>query len=191
MAGFVGHNARKACSRCLKPFPRIGDYTDCSGFDRDTWPKRSHAVHCEYAHKGLSAQTKEARKLLERQFGARYSLLFELPYYDTIRCAVIDPMHNLYLGTAKHVLSIWKDSEILIKAKFLTIQEKIQKINVPLDVGRIPYKIGSGMSSLTADRWKTWTCVYSMYVLHDVLPKEHLDCWWLSILYKRVCSFLS
>ena len=51
VAGFVGHNA---CSRCLKPFPRIGDHTDYSGFDRDTWPKRSHAVHCEYARKGLS-----------------------------------------------------------------------------------------------------------------------------------------
>ena len=56
MAGFVGHNARKACSHCLKPFPRIGDRTDCSGFDRDTWPKRSYAIHCEYARKGLSAQ---------------------------------------------------------------------------------------------------------------------------------------
>ena len=108
VAGFVGHNARKACSRCLKPFPRIGDHTDCSGFDRDTWPKCSHAVHCEYARKGLSARTKEARKLLERQFGARYSLLFELPYYDAIHFAVIDPMHNLYLGTAKHVLRIMK-----------------------------------------------------------------------------------
>lgn len=56
----------------------------------------------EYTRKGLSARTKEARKLLEGQFRAR-------PYYDPIRFAVIDPMHNLYLGTAKHVLSIWKD----------------------------------------------------------------------------------
>jgi hypothetical protein len=91
VAGFVGHNAHKACSRCLKPFPRVDDHTDCSVFDRDTWPKRSHAIHREYARKGLSARTKEARKQLERQFGSRYSLLFEVPYYDAVRFAVIDP----------------------------------------------------------------------------------------------------
>ena len=44
VAGFVGHNANKACSRYLKPFPRVGDHADCSGLDRDTWPKRSHAI---------------------------------------------------------------------------------------------------------------------------------------------------
>ncbi len=30
------------------------------------------------------------------------TLLLELPYYDIVRCHVIDPMHNLLLGTAKH-----------------------------------------------------------------------------------------
>lgn len=188
VAGFVGHNARKACSRCLKTFPRVGDHTDCLGFDRDTWPKRNHTIHCEYAFKGLTARTKEARKQLEWKFGARYSVLFKLLYYDAIRFAVIDPMHNLYLGTAKHVMSIWKDREILTEAHFVTIQERIEKINVPLDVGRIPYKIESGMSSLTADQWKTWTCIYSLYVLHDVLPKEHLDCWWLFV---QACILIS
>ena len=59
VAGFVGHNAHKACSRCLKPFPRVGDHTDCSGFDRDTWPKRSHAIHCEYARKGSNKRGKK------------------------------------------------------------------------------------------------------------------------------------
>ena len=56
-------------------------------------------------------------------------------------------------------------------------------VNVPLDVGRIPHNIESQMSAagLTADQWKTWTCLYSLYVLHDVLPKEHLECWWLFV----------
>ena len=36
-AGFVGHNAIKGCSRCLKSFPKIGDHTDYSGFDRENW----------------------------------------------------------------------------------------------------------------------------------------------------------
>ena len=50
-----------------------------------------------------------------------------------------------------------------------------------MDVGRIPYMIESSMAKLTADEWKNWTCVYSLFVLHDILPKEHLECWWLFV----------
>ena len=39
---------------------------------------------------------------------ASYSVLFQLPYYDAIRFALIDPMHNLLLRSAKHVLKTWK-----------------------------------------------------------------------------------
>jgi len=90
---------------------------------------------------------------------------------------VIDPIHNLFLGTAKHM----EGNGILTNIHFQNIQQKIETMNVPLDVGGIPYKIESGMASLTADQWKTWTCLYSLYVLHDVLPKEHLNCWWLFV----------
>ena len=180
-AGFIGHNALRACSRCLKRFPRVNDRTDCSGFDRESWIPRTHSTHCEQAYKGLTAQTKVERMRIEQEYGARYSVLFELPYYDAIRFAVIDPMHNLFLGTSKHLMTIWKDSEILTKTDFQAIQQKIEKINVPLDIGRIPYKIESGMSSLTADQWKTWTCLYSLYVLQGVLPEEHLNLWWLFV----------
>lgn len=61
-AGFVGHNGKKACSRCLKNFPRVNDHMDCSGFDRAMWPPRTHSTHCEHAYKVLSAQTKVERK---------------------------------------------------------------------------------------------------------------------------------
>lgn len=107
--------------------------------------------------------------------------MYELPYYDAIRFAGIDVMHNLFLGTAKSIFSIWKERQILNKAQFDLIQAKINKINVPIDVGRIPYKIESGMSGLTADQWKIWTCQYSLYALSGSLPEEHLDCWWLFV----------
>lgn len=91
-------------------------------------------------------------------------------------------MHNLFLGTSKHnIFTIWKEHDILNKGDFHTIQQRIEAINVPLDVGRIPYKIESGMSSLTAVQWKNWTCIYSLYALYDILPKEHLDCWCLFV----------
>ena len=127
------------------------DHMDCSGFERDLWPLRNHAIHCEQAYKCLTAKTKAERRTLEQDYGARYSVLFELPYYDAVRFAVIDTMHNLFLGTAKHVMTIWKDHEIITKENFNIIQQSIEKINVPLDIGRIPYKIESGLSGLTAD----------------------------------------
>ena len=159
----------------------MNDRMDCSGFDRAMWPPRTHSIHSEHAYKVLSAQTKVKRKRLEQEYGARYSVLYELPYYDAILFATIDTMHNLFLGTTKHIMTIWKDRNILNKDHFQIIQQKIESINVPLDVGRIPYKIESGMSGLTADQWKNWACLYSLYVLHGVLPREHLDCWWLFV----------
>ena len=67
------------------------------------------------------------------------------------------------------------------------MQERIEQINVPLDIGRIPYKIESSMASLTADQWKNWTCIYSLYALHNILPPEHLNCWWLFV---QACNLI-
>ena len=75
-----------------------------------------------------------------------------LCYFDAIRFSVIDSMHNLFLGTAKHLISIWKDQEMISKNQFQHIQKKVEMMNIPLDIGRIPYKIESGMASLTADQ---------------------------------------
>ena len=40
VSGFVGHDAYRACSRCLKAFPtkNFGGKPDFSGIDWDKWP---------------------------------------------------------------------------------------------------------------------------------------------------------
>ena len=43
-----------------------------------------------------------------RLYGVHYSALCKLNYFDCVRFHVIDPMHNLFLGTAKYVL--WHDN---------------------------------------------------------------------------------
>ena len=53
----------------------------------------------------------------------------------------------------------------------------VDKVCVPAGIGRIPHKIASGFSSFSADQWKNWTIYYSLIVLHNKLPKEHLECW--------------
>lgn len=61
VGGFVGHSARKGCSRCLKNFP-VSSFGDYSGFDTTTWPRRSLAEH-----KTKALEWKHAKTLSGRQ----------------------------------------------------------------------------------------------------------------------------
>ena len=95
--------------------------------------------------------------------------------------SLIDPMHNFYLGTSKHMVKIWKDQGLLRQEHLTIIQAKIDEMNVPYGVGRIPYKVGSNFSGMTADQWMNWTNIYSLHALNDVLPPQHLECWSLFV----------
>lgn len=56
------------------------------------------------------ARTKQDRSKLECETGVRYTELLRLSYYQPIRFVAIDPMHNLFLGTTKHVFkALWTD----------------------------------------------------------------------------------
>jgi len=114
----------------------------------------------------------------ESKHGLRYSSLLKVPYFDAPRMLIVDPMHNLFLGSAKYVLqNIWIERNIITNRQFNEIQDCVDKIIVPTGIGRIPYKINSGFSCFTADQWKNWTLYYSLLVLHDILDSEHLECW--------------
>ena len=52
------------------------------------------------------------------------------------------------------MMFIWKDLNLVTKSTFKVLQQRVQDANVPVDIGRIPYKIDSGMSGMTADQWK-------------------------------------
>ena len=102
-------------------------------------------------------------------------------YYNCIRFVIIDPMHNLLLGTAKHMFSTWTDKGILKSQDLKCTQEHIDSIVVHPDVGRIPNKLEGGSSGMTADQWKNWTIIYSPYILSKFLPKDHYKCWMLFV----------
>ena len=57
------------------------------------------------------------------------------------------------------------------------MQEIIGSTRVPPFLGRIPHKIESKVSSLTADQWKNWVLVYSVPILHTILTLDDLRCW--------------
>jgi len=113
---------------------------------------------------------------LESTYGTRFSVLAELPYFDTIRMSPIDPMHNLFMGTAKLMTKIWKESGLINRNIQLTMQDRVDQFVIPSDVGKIPRKIVSGFDGFTADEYKNWTILFSVYCLKGCIPLQHLSC---------------
>lgn len=189
VCGFVHHNATLGCNKCYKKFNKVDTRTDYSGFDVASWQMRDAAKHRrDVARITRLSKTKDQQKKLESQLGVRYSVLLELPYFDPIRMVVIDPMHNLFLGTGKHQLKVWKDhTHDLLPVHFERIQKLIDSIQVPSDVGRIPHKIASGFASLNADQLKNWILLFSLPALENILSEEKLKCWQKFVL---VCKYL-
>ena len=178
LCGFLGHNAHLACSKCSTFFPgSVQQGFDFSGFETQSWTPRNITNHRINANATRVALTQVSRKELESRHGVRYSILLELPYLDIIQQHVIDPMHNLFMGIAKHSMSVWKDKGFLTPAAMLEIQDTINKFEVPTDVGRIPGKIASGFADFTADQWKHWIIVYSLIALKNRLPDRNYKCW--------------
>src|SRR5205823_8379286 len=143
-------------------------------------------------HKQLAADWKEGSRAEQTRifadYGIRYSPLIKLPYMDLIRFTVIDPMHNLYLGTAKRMTHYWTDEKqhdtghpILTRADLKVIQEIIDTNPPPSNIGCIPHKIATDFSSFTADQWRSWILLYSTFCLHDYLLENHQRCWQMFI----------
>lgn len=188
LCGFLSHGANMGCNKCTKAFPSIGPGSrNYAGFDRENWIMRSVENHKEHCKELFTATNKAELHNLESKYGIRFSLLMQLPLFDPIRFTVIDPMHNLLLGTAKHVFSVWIEKGLLTQANIQKLQEKSEKISFPHGVGRIPLKIGSSFAGFTADQWRLWTTVLSPIVLKGILPDEDFRIW---LLFVRCCTIL-
>lgn len=75
--------------------------------------------------------------------------------------------------------NVWlkERNEFISDEDFERIQELVDSMTVPQDIGRIRGKISCSFSGFTADQWKNWTTVYSLFALKGVLPDNHLECW--------------
>ncbi len=183
LCGFLSYNAHQGCSRCHKSFSQ-----GYGGFERDKWVKRTRTEHLEITKKLEVCNTKKEVREIESKSGYRYTELLKLPYFNPSRMLAVDPMHNLFLGSAKRILKkVWIDKGIIPEAKFDLIQNRIDKVVVPPDIGRIPLKIRSGFSAFTADQFKNWILYYSVLVLRDIVVGNDLQCWCHFVL---ACSIL-
>ena len=167
----------------------VGDM-NYGGFDRENWQCRTDRGHRRAAEAILNSKTKTERQEIESSTGYRYTVLLELPYFDAARMLAVDPMHNLFLGTAKHVLkNIWLDCGIICFNDLAVIQGRIDSCVVPPDIGRIPHKIQSGFSSFTADQYKNWVIYFSIITLQGIITGARLECWRHFVLACRIyCS---
>ena len=118
VCGFLGHSASDGCSRCLKSFPGTVGAMNYSGFDRSTWPPRHNEAHRRDVQHIKNCTTKTEQKQLESELGCRYSALIKLPYFDPCRMLTVDPMHNLFLGSGKHMLQLWIENGLLPSSNF-------------------------------------------------------------------------
>ena len=71
--------------------------------------------------------------------------------------------------------------------KMKVIQTRVDSIRAPSDIGRTPRKIASSFGGFTAEQWKNWVIVYSMFALRGILPQERYRCWQAFVL---SCYFL-
>ena len=189
ICGFKGHSAQLGCSRCLKKFlGGFGEKRDYSGFNRSSWKPRTNEEHRRMAIKITQCKTKARKNLLGQQSGiTHYSILLRLDYFDVIRFCTVDPMHNLFLGTAKRMFKLWTDSKLFSPSQLSEIEERIKSVEVPSDIGRLPMRITSNCGSYTAEQWKNWTLIYSIFCLQGILPEEHFRCWQTFVL---ACKYL-
>ena len=90
---------------------------------------------------------------------------------------IIDPMHNLFLGSAKYFTQkILIGKGILDKCALDIIHRRLKNTQVPLDMGRLPSRIDTG-STFTAEQWMHWTIHFSVYCLHGLLNNDQIECW--------------
>ena len=189
VCGFANFNSKFGCSKCMKQFPTssFGAKPDYSGYDWAKWLKRDIDNHRQKAIECKNATTNTERKKILQECGVKYSEIIMIPEFDIIRSHVIDPMHCLFLGLAKHTIQTWKEKGVLSHNKFKLLQEKVDSIIPPSKIGRIPRKVESGFASFTADEWKNWIVLYSIYALHGIIEEQHFKCWCLLV---ESCSIL-
>ena len=188
VCGFLSHAAKRGCSKCYKLFDGDFGCRDYSGFDRDKWKKRNDHQHGKIIKKLLKCNTQDELNENETKFGVRFSLLTNLSYFSAVRFCIIDPMHNLYLGTAKRMVEVWTEKKLISEKQLIDIQKRIDSVEVASDVGRIPSKIASSFHGFTADQWKNWTNLFSVYALKDILPQDHMECWRQYVLASRILT---
>ena len=157
VGGFLGHNAKLGCNKYLKIFTqrkssRGESIAVYSGYDRKNWTLRNKQ-HRDRVLQVKTERTSSTSRKAESLLGVYYSVLLSLPYFDPIHFIVIDPMHNLYLGSGKHVFKVWIDRKLITMKELEQFEEKMKRFTVPSSAGCLLLNISSSYGGFTANQW--------------------------------------
>lgn len=113
MGGFGSHSHNTFCTRCKV---QKKDLQNPESYDPEgvyyisttryimsesilAFPRRTEQEHRWLGAKYAKIHSYTARKKFVNQYATRFTQLSRLPYFSVVRCVVVDPMHNLILGT--------------------------------------------------------------------------------------------
>jgi len=99
-AGFAAHSHEHFCSICHSTRSK-----DQNSTDYYSWKKRTNDECRSQADIYEAASDEETRASQFERYGVRWSELLRLPYFDIVKCVVVDAMHNLFLGLIKEHLT--------------------------------------------------------------------------------------
>ncbi|OAD66210.1 hypothetical protein PHYBLDRAFT_70953 [Phycomyces blakesleeanus NRRL 1555(-)] len=132
---------------------------DYSGFDFSKWHLRTNNDNCKDAEIWRNATKPTERQCLEVAYGICWSKLQHLQYFDIVYCMIIDPMHNLFLDTAKRMRERWIADGLIDNKKLVVMQKTVEKVVLPPDYTSLGTKIAKGFPYMKADEWKSWCLV--------------------------------
>ena len=89
---------------------------------------------------------------------------------------IVDPMHDLFLRSGKHLLKILKENGYVSKSYLEKIQEKPDGFVVPHDFDKISGKIVNSFDGFNADEYKNWLLLFSVYSMDGTIPSKDKEC---------------
>ena len=206
VSGLLAHNAHAGCSRCNKKFKKKEKTLDRNknsetfnqmvvpkahkfgGFKKDEEKNTGNTPWTNYtrrkqADKWLKAATAKERAKLAKESGCRWTSLYLLPYYDSVKFLAIDAMHNLYMGVAKKILKVWAAKEVV---DFEVLEKRCKALNIPRGIGRVlssfqnkDKKAGKPkkFKSLTAEEMMSFVVLYSDQILFGLVDAKNYKMW--------------
>lgn len=134
----------------------------------DNWPKWHLADHKQHSERHRIASSEKERWLIEKQQGVRYCMHHEQS--PLLQC-YLTPCNWSHAQSAPwhcKANDVHMDSDETHQCERPRPDAKqVNDMQVLHAIGQIPRKVASTFAGFTAEQWRSWTIVYSLFALKD------------------------